>query len=275
MFMRRSRWILRSFAVTFGLVAAINPPTPAAGAQQGCEWVGDTYRCGIVDDPGIEASDGRTLVVEATMQLLDDVAVGFGVPGQPAPCALGTDLLDPAGLGILYLIEVIQLSDGLTVASTFRCVGPGEDPLPPPPPTRAEIWDSAPIPQPVIHLSPIGDGLVGLDTWLWGDNHGSVTVTVSLRGWTVSGTVTPTAWVFETSDGGHYTAPNPGSENSPVGAHIFGRQGTYTITHTVEWGGAFTVSGYGLAFTVTGLSGDFAATAAYPVIEIEAVNTHD
>jgi hypothetical protein len=230
--------------------------------------------CRIVNDPLHPPSDDRPFTIKATLLFLEDVAVGFGIPGQPAPCVVGTAQLDPAGPGYLYFIEVISVS-GATISSAFRCVGPGEDPLPPPPPTRAEIWDSAPIPQPVIHLSPIGDGLVGLDTWLWGDNHGPVTVTVSLRGWTVSGTVTPTAWVFDTSDGGHYTAPNPGSENSPVGAHIFGRQGTYTVTHTVEWGGGFTISGYGLAFTVTGLSGDFAATAAYPVIEIEAVNTHD
>jgi hypothetical protein len=125
----------------------------------------------------------------------------------------------------------------------------------------------------VIHVSPYVDGLVGMDTWLWGDPHGSVTVSVSLRGWTVTGTVTPEAWVFETSDGAAYSADNPGSEDYPVGRHAFGRHGTYAITHTVEWGGGFTVSGYGITFAVSGLSGSFEAELDYDVIEIEAVIT--
>ncbi|MGH9244156.1 MAG: hypothetical protein ACRD29_07530, partial [Acidimicrobiales bacterium] len=112
----------------------------------------------------------------------------------------------------------------------------------------------------------------GLDTWLWGSGQGQVTVVAGpLRGWTVTGTVAPTEWIFETSDGARYAAGNPGSEGNPVGNHIFSRHGTYTITHTVWWEGGFTLTGYGLSLTVNGLANDYTATLDYDVIEIEAV----
>jgi hypothetical protein len=120
-------------------------------------------------------------------------------------------------------------------------------------------------------VSPVGDGLVGLDTWLWGEPHGTVSVSVSLRGWTVSGAVSPLSWVFQTSDGGSYAAGHPGTEANPVGRHPFSRSGTYTISHTVEWGGDFSVSGYGLTFAVGELGDAFATALGYDVIEIEAV----
>jgi hypothetical protein len=143
--------------------------------------------------------------------------------------------------------------------------------VPPALPSRAEIWQATPVPQPVIHLSPHIDGLVGLDTWLWGERHGGVTIALSLRGWAVTGTAGPSEWAFETSDGGHYSADNPGSEESPVGAHLFSRHGTYGISHTVSWSGGFTVSGYGFSFEVDGLARSFSAERDYDVIEIEAV----
>ncbi|MGH9118327.1 MAG: hypothetical protein ACRD0A_10780 [Acidimicrobiales bacterium] len=209
--------------------------------------------------------------MRATLQLLYDVALGFGNVGDPAPCILGTTNLDAAGEGLLYYRRVISLIDGSEMSAEFRCIGPGEDPVPPPPPTRQEIFGSALIPRPVIHTSPYGDGLVGLDTWLWGDAHGSVTVSLTLRGWTVTGTVTAVEWIFETSDGGSYSADNPGSEARPVGRHVFSRYGTYTIDHTVAWGGSFAVTGYGFTINAGNLGAAFDATRSYDVIEVEAV----
>jgi hypothetical protein len=231
--------------------------------------------CKIVDVPvGASAEAGSLGNISVEMQTLYDVAMGFGNVGDPAPCNPPSTDLVQGGIGIVYYRFVTDPSSGLlTGDSRFVCIGPGEDPVPPPPPTAAEVWAAASIPQPVIHVSPYVEGLVGLDTWLWGDSHGSVTVSVSLRGWTATGTVTPSTWVFDTSDGGSYAADNPGSEDYPVGNHVFSRHGTYTITHTVDWGGGFTVSGHGLSFTVGGLSGSFDATLDYGVIEIEAVIT--
>jgi hypothetical protein len=247
-----------------------------SGAQTGeCSTGGQVLGCGGTTGGGGPAefisSEGAFFKVEATLQRLDDVALGFGSPGDTAPCVPGTARLDPAGIGFLYYMRTISLVDTSVLAEGFRCVGPGEDPVPPDPPTREEVFDSAPIPDPAIHVSPVGDGLVGLDTWLWGAAHGTVAVSVSLRGWTVSGQVSPISWVFETSDGGHYSADNPGSEANPVGSHPFSRSGTYTISHTVEWGGSFSVSGYGLTFAVGDLGGAFASTLDYDVIEVEAV----
>ncbi|MGH9246053.1 MAG: hypothetical protein ACRD29_17395 [Acidimicrobiales bacterium] len=248
---------------------------PAAGQEPGgCEVVGGFEVCNLgPDGPSGAAVSGAFVRVKATLQHLYDVRGGtFGDVGDPAPCTPPSTDLVVDGEGRVYLMEVVSLVSGDQISQAFRCVGPGEPTDPPPPPTREEIFDSAPIPQPAIHVSPTVDGLVGLDTWLWGDEHGSVTVGLGpLRGWSVSGTVIAAEWIFETSDGGYCSADNPGRERFPVGSHIFSRHGTYTITHTVAWGGGFTVTGWGLSLTVDDLAADFTATVDYDVIEIEAV----
>ncbi|MGH9118712.1 MAG: hypothetical protein ACRD0A_12795 [Acidimicrobiales bacterium] len=244
-----------------------------ASAQAGCGWVSGFWRCGVTDtvDELAPDYDGPPVTIRATLQILDDVRLGFGNVGDPAPCILGTTELDPAGEGLLYLREAFSVATGLIVQTDFRCVGPGEPPVPPPLPSRAEIWRSTPVPQPVIHVSPTIDGLVGLDTWLWGEAHGSVTISLSLRGWSVSGTAGPTE--SRPATAGYYAADNPGSEGWPVGSHVFSRSGTYGITHTVGWGGGFTVTGYGFTFVVDGLATSFDSILDYDVIEIEAVLT--
>jgi hypothetical protein len=269
--MPRRPLVAAAVSVTVWVLAC---PVSYVGAQTGaCSTPGQSLVCIGTGGGGgdLVVTEGPFFRIEATLQRLDDVAVAYGNPGDPAACDITTSQLTPTGVGTLYFMEVISLADGSTLSSGFRCIAPGEDPVPPDPPTREEVFDSAPIPDPAIHVSPIGDGLVGLDTWLWGDPHGTVAVSVTLRGWTVSGQVSPVSWVFETSNGGHYAADNPGSEANPVGRHVFSRSGTYTISHTVEWGGSFSVSGYGLTFAVGDLGGAFASTLGYDVIEIEAV----
>jgi hypothetical protein len=266
----------RSIAAIVGLagLAAVVLPARVA-AQSGCGWVGfSKWQCNVVDtvDELSPDYDGPAVSITATLQLLyDDVAMGFGNPGDPAPCIVGTTQLDPTGQGQLYWLEATSNDTGALVEERFQCVAPGEPAVPPPLPSRAEIWQATPVPQPVIHVSPHIDGLVGLDTWLWGDEHPAVTIGLSLRGWSVTGTAVPSEWVFETSDGGYYSADNPGSEDFPVGNHLFSRHGTYGISHTVSWDGGFTVSGYGFSFEVDGLARSFSAERDYDVIEIEAV----
>jgi hypothetical protein len=258
--------------ITSVLVAAVTVRAQPAQADDGCAWVGLVWECGLdVNDVWTSSDYDSPVTFKATLQRLDDVRLGFGSVGDPAPCIVGTTELDPAGEGFLYFIEAFSNIDGSVEQRGFRCVAAGESPVPPPLPSRAEIWQAAPVPQPVIHVSPYVDGLVGLDTWLWGDPHGSVSISLSLRGWAVAGTASPSEWVFETSDGGHYAADNPGSEDWPVGKHVFSHHGTYGLTHTVSWGGGFTVSGYGFSFNVDGLATSFTSTRDYDVIEIEAV----
>ena len=63
---------------------------------------------------------------------------------------------------------------------------------PPPPPSEAEFVEAARALLTVsTSLNPRPDigGLTGLDTWLWCDDPGTVTVGVALRGWTASATM--------------------------------------------------------------------------------------
>jgi hypothetical protein len=140
-----------------------------------------------------------------------------------------------------------------------------------PPPTPAELVGAAPIPEPAIQASPGGRGLTGLESRFWAADPGPVSVSVTIRGWNVTGNLAAHRWTWTTGDGGRYEASRPGSADDPAARHTYGTKDTWPVALTVNWEGSYTVSGFGTTYTVTGLATTGTATVDYPVIEVRGV----
>jgi hypothetical protein len=176
-------------------------------------------------------------------------------------------------LGVYYRFTLRVIATGEILDTYFRCIpgGPAPPATPPAAPTREELRKSVPVPEPSIAANPSGQGVTGLDSWFWANQAGPVTATVTLRGWTVTGTLTPTKWVWATGDGASYTASTPGSEADPAVKHAYQTKGSRQLTVDVSWEGSYAVSGYGTAYTVEDLATESTAAVDYPVAEIRSV----
>jgi len=202
-----------------------------------------------------------------------------------------------------------KASDGAWYASVCRGVNShnptGSDyyppvwivngPNPPPAITPAELAQSAysnlDLTAPTIHLSPAGQQLVNLPTWLaitgWANTTATagVPATVTTPTVSVTATASPKSVVWSTGDGVTVTCDGPGtvfragddpSSPSPTCGH------TYRVSSAGEPGAAFTVSAtvhWSVAWTGAGQGGTFpdlttTATARVPVAESQALTTH-
>jgi hypothetical protein len=151
--------------------------------------------------------------------------------------------------------------------------------VPPAPPTPEEAWRAVPIPQPGININPGELGATGVETWLWSSAADPVSVSVTLRGYAVTGVAAPTEWHWNMGAMAGTSNPppglragRPGSPDQPAVRYTYETKGGYTITHQVEWSGTFTVSGWGLP----GLTLDAGAIVVessrpYQVVEIRSV----
>jgi hypothetical protein len=178
---------------------------------------------------------------------------------------------DPACPGAqAYLMSRVDSQTGDIVFQQGPvCLSPGE---PPTPPTPAEVWDRVGIPVPGIGVNPAAEGLTGLDTWLWYEGSRGVTVTVSLRGYTVTATAGPSKYRWGMGDGTTYTTTDPGSEADPAATHMYETREEYPLSLDVTWEGSWSISGWGI--DETGL--DLGTIAVhnernYHVIEIRSV----
>jgi hypothetical protein len=136
-----------------------------------------------------------------------------------------------------------------------------------------------PIPEAAVNINPSELGATGVETWLWGSSAEPVSLSVTVRGYSVSGVAAPTEWRWNMgSSRGTANPPtdlvaiSPGSPAHPAAGYTYETKGGYTVTHQVEWSGTFTVSGWGLS----GLTLDAGtivaeATRPYDVVEIRSV----
>ena len=113
---------------------------------------------------------------------------------------------------------------------------------------EAERYLALPLPQP--HLSPAGEQVVNLPTWLWIDaaDWKPYSSTVDVPGVTVTVTATPTEIVWSTGDGATVDCQGPGSpfNGSPASSaaactHTYLRSSagqpseSYPVSVTVVW----------------------------------------
>lgn len=154
----------------------------------------------------------------------------------------------------------------------------------------AELLDQArrylPLPLPEPHLSPAGDQIVNLPSWLWVGGWEPERSSVSVPGITVTVTAHPESVFWSMGDGttvvcngaGTPYDPNrPEAEQTPTCTHTFRRSSasqpglTYPLAVTVRWRASWDVSGFpggGALGTI-----DRTTTVAVRVGEVQSINT--
>ncbi len=155
---------------------------------------------------------------------------------------------------------------------------------PPPDPrvVAASARDRLALPTVAVRLSPVGQQLVGLPTWLWIDAAGwrPVSRSVTVPGATVTATAMPVSVRWTTGDGTTVVCSGPGTPYSPTVApeaaspdcgHVYrsvspddGLAVSATVTWSVSWSGA------GEAGVFSGLAST--GTVRADVVDAPAVN---
>jgi len=268
----------RAGAVTVaGLVLGLLVSTPVAAQVEpddgACRLTPYQQECEIeVTDPGAPPAEP-------------------GVPAAPSPTfwrlrsiltsAWGVCQTADGGGGIPHVYELIDRATGevLETRPGIVCVPVDQDPAapaapPPALPTNEEILEVTPIEPAVIRVNPSGRGLTGLASWFWLDDPGVVETSADLEGWHVEGTARVDRWVWRVGDA-TYTTTSAGSEADPAVEHVFERRGSVEVSVERSWTGSYTVSGYGISYTVDGLATEDGSSVDYEVIEVRGVLDED
>ncbi len=257
-------------AVVLSAASVVVPLTAPADAQtRECFFIAQRFMC-INIAPGGDVTpvaDGPG----ADLGTWSRVAHTANPTGEQTECTDANG--NPSTLWILtfYPNDMSQ-----PISTTKYCLEPQ---VPPPPPTPEEAWSAAAVPEPAINISPSSLGATGIETWLWGASAAGVPVSVSVRGYTVSGVAAPTEWRWSMGATERTSNPPPdlrasvpGSPDQPAARYTYETKGSYTITHHVVWSGTFTVSGWGLAGVALDAGAIIVETSRpYPVAEIRSV----
>ncbi len=138
----------------------------------------------------------------------------------------------------------------------------------------------APIPAPVLNISPHVRGLVGIETWLWYDQAATVTLPpVTLDGWSVEADLAVIALAWDMGNGDVVTGEGPGperpgTEDDPSATYVYENEcRPCTITMTVTWSGSYAVTHPSAPVPATFDLGahDLSTEITYDVPEVEAV----
>ncbi len=186
--------------------------------------------------------------------------------------------------GVAFINRVVNRESGEVVSRREGCdvrPGPRAPAAPaaqPEPPAPQEIWEDVPLPVPDWGLNPSGNGLTGLETWLWDPNGGApVTATVTLGGFTATATARPVRWEWRMWERGDtpnvnphplVVSTSPGSQERPAGKYMYETNGEYTLTHTVVWAGSYSFSGPGVSETVDLGTTTTSSSRRYQVISV-------
>ena len=295
-------WRTPALALAVACAVLILPwapvPAPAAAQESPCRSGERGCQCRVVEqvlvchlvvtEPGGPAappdggepvrSDGDA-VPTAVWERLPIYSVcdplGEGIR-QPDECSTSLSCTLPDGRpGFPYSDQLVDVATNEVLDVQEFCYDPeaaaAPAPVPTPPPTMAQVLGAVEVPEQVIGRNPSGRGLTGLASWFWVDDAAdTVAVDLSLQGWTVSGSLQADEWRWTVGDA-TYTSAGPGSEADPAVEHVFERKGTVEVTVEVAWSGSYTVSGYGVSFTVPGLATTSASSVDYEVIEVRGV----
>ncbi len=191
-----------------------------------------------------------------------------------------TSLLCPISdteVGVEYWEELIDRATGESLVTRTRCVpltAPEPEPTPDPP-SPASIWDAVPVPAPSVSVNPAGEGVTGLETWLW--LEGTTTLDVgplSLDGWSVTATAEIERIVWNMGDGGSTSAARAGGPFDPAASYTYETKSgdqPYTLGVTTRWHGIATISGYGVNLTEDLGTVTTTGSRPYDVDEIRSV----
>ncbi|MCZ7530128.1 MAG: hypothetical protein M5U31_07145 [Acidimicrobiia bacterium] len=182
-------------------------------------------------------------------------------------------------VGVEYWEELIDRTTGEALFTRVRCVpldpdAPAPEPTPDPP-SPASIWDAVPVPTPSVSVNPAGEGVTGLETWLWLEGTTSLDVgPLSLDGWSVTATATVERIVWDMGDGGSTSAARAGGPFDPAASYTYETKSgaaPYTLSVTTRWRGSATISGFGVTLTEDLGTVTTTGSRAYDVDEIRSV----
>jgi hypothetical protein len=262
--------------VVLGLVAWTSP----AHAQldgQGSVGHGGSVSVGIdVTNPGAGASGQSS---DAARPIVHYV-VSWSVDPTPAQtgsldglCAVHGGTVQQPIFGFLYHLVGTDLT-GAIVADRFECVAftNGDtaqrppQPAVPAVPTFGEAWNRAQLRAPTITLDPSTRGITGLDTRISTDGPTTVTISATIRGYTITGTATLD----------HYEISVDGqpATNAGTGHYTFETKGNHTIAISAIWSATAALTGPGLPGVLPAVDlgrATITSTLTYPVNEIRSV----
>lgn len=153
-------------------------------------------------------------------------------------------------------IRVDRTTDPPTETLTYgECFepddAPDESPPPPPPPTLEEMTAVAreAIIVPDVQVSPDAGlgGVTGLETWFWYDGQDDATVSVEIRGYGVTASMSPSRYYWDSDDprGGLLKADRPGSVDEPAARWTYETKDDYEVRIQVVWDGTWSFTGHG------------------------------
>ena len=182
-------------------------------------------------------------------------------------------------IGWILLVFVIDVKTSTIVSTTARCI-PINTTAPTATvgvlraPTIGEVWQRVPIPMPSIGVSPAGEGVTGLPTWLWSAGPDTIAINVQLNGWRVTGTATRTSYSFDPGIGPRKVASGAGSLQHPAATFLYETKGPYTVAVSSTWTATVTMTGPGLPTRTTNIgSATLTNSRPYSVVEIRSVLT--
>jgi len=160
---------------------------------------------------------------------------------------------DPLG-GWVHLLVGRVRGSGDVVTSDIVCLprDPTSDSAPPAPPVPSapsieEIWRSVALPPPRVRTDPPARGITGLETRYWIDTAPTATVSVTVDGYTVTGSATVVAMRVDPGDGAAIRVGGPGGPDSPALRHTYETKGRYTLRATTTWRADVRLTGPGIA----------------------------
>lgn len=179
--------------------------------------------------------------------------------------------------GLREIIRYYLPGTNTLVDTVSRCIegdAPG-DPGPPPPPSPTEVFRSAPLTVPEVHVNPTVRGLVGLETWLWwGADVDTPALTAQAGEWSASIEVDAPTIVWDLGNGDVVEGQGAGTgAEDPSLRYVYESACDCTITLTVEWSGTVTLTHPLAPAPIVESVGPVAmtATTTYAVEEREAV----
>lgn len=188
---------------------------------------------------------------------------------------------DPSAAQPVFGVNFMQVAydtDGTLLGTRLLCIAlvDGHVPPPPPPPalpTLEEVWRSAQLPTPAIGIDPANRGITGLDTRIWTETGNTVTISVSLDGYSVTGTATVVGYLVQVDVDTPTRTDTAGGRDAPIAHHVFETKGDHKVIVGVVWHGVATFDGPDLVHPITVGIGDATITAAltYPVNEVRSV----
>jgi hypothetical protein len=269
-------------ALQLGLIGLLAPPARAddppeggGGATAGPGGIEVWVKgAGAGGPPGaggaLGASRYQTVITPAS------AAININDPNQVCTIA-GPTFNAPPARQVQGAYDAFALTydtwTGQLVAAEATCA---QAATPPTPPTPAEVfWGirNNGFPRPVIRTNPDAVGITGLETRYWYPGADTISVSIVIRGYTVTAAMRGTSYQWFFGDGSEDTTSRKGGPASPATRHTYQSKDRYGLLLDMSWDGGYTYAGWGTSGSGGLPTIVVEAGRSYPVAEIRSVQT--